>query len=226
MSVMSLDQSDSDPIYEDDPISSITINIDNSINVTGNNNTMVLSSSGPSSPTPTNPGTQDASRLSSLAAIIIAALNRANALRDGLGVPRPVNIRINSAIRMEGNNNTMPQAAILKPKREYVDTGVGDDVGDDIAQKRRASSVSTLFVKKVLENSYLFDYYRCLQQLPRLLVAAVCRKGEVRVTARWVCFSFITYFCSPEIFVSFVFGSAVSAFGSRLGFVFKLVALN
>ena len=138
MSVMSLDQSDeSDPLYEEEPLSPITIHIDNSITVTGNNNTIVLSS-GASSPTnPTNPENRNSSRLSSLATVIIAALNRANALRDVSGVPRPVNIKVNSAIRMDGNNNTIPQAGVPKPKPEYVDAGVGDD----IAQKRRASSV-------------------------------------------------------------------------------------
>jgi hypothetical protein len=146
---MSLDQSESDPLYDQDPISPITIHIDNSITVTGNNNTIVLPS-GPISPTsPTSPTTnpvhRDTSHLSSLAATIIAALNRANALRDELGVPRPVSIDINHAIRIEGNNNTMPQAT-PKRKAEYVDAGVGRDRDSyDNAQKRRASSVSARY---------------------------------------------------------------------------------
>jgi hypothetical protein len=137
VSVMSLDQSD--PLYEEEPMSPITIHIDNSITVTGNNNIIVLSSSGPSSSTTSRgPEDRNSSRLSSLAAIIIAALNRAHALRDELGVPRPVNININSAIRVDGNNNTIPQAVIPKPKPDVVNVGVGED----IVQKRRASSVS------------------------------------------------------------------------------------
>ncbi|CAP85338.1 Pc20g00090 [Penicillium rubens Wisconsin 54-1255] len=120
----------------DDPWASpINIYIDHSITVTGDENTIMVSSPGMDSPT--DPTHQEAPRLSSIAAVIIAALNRANALHDDMGYPRPVNIRALAGIRVNGRNNRVCVGGeINKSQNETADAGVRESNG----RKRRASS--------------------------------------------------------------------------------------
>lgn len=135
-SVMSIDPLDqADYYYQEEP-TPITIHIDNSINVSGNGNTVNLPAFGSGSTT-VNGETKTATPTGSLAAVIIGALSRANALRDDTGVLRPININVNSGVRVDGERNVVSRGVNPKP-----------DVGsvkkpDNIAQKRRASSVRT-----------------------------------------------------------------------------------
>ncbi|CAG8318255.1 unnamed protein product [Penicillium salamii] len=122
---MTVDRLD-DYYYAEEP-SPITIQIDNSINVTGNGNHVMLPS-GSNTPT-TSEGRNSAP---SLAGVIIGALSRANALRDEAGAARPINIMVNSGVRIHGENNVITRSA-PKPA-ESTDT-----VGDNTL-KRRASS--------------------------------------------------------------------------------------
>ncbi|KAJ6123676.1 hypothetical protein N7471_010993 [Penicillium samsonianum] len=132
--VMSVDQNDMD-----DPWASpINIYIDNSITVTGDENTIMMSSPGADSTTdPTQKEAQGSPRLSSIAAVIIAALNRANVLHDDTGYPRPINIRALAGIRVNGRNNTICVGGeVHKSQNEIADAGAGESNG----RKRRASS--------------------------------------------------------------------------------------
>ncbi|CAI7624233.1 unnamed protein product [Penicillium discolor] len=132
--VMSVDQNDMD-----DPWASpINIYIDNSITVTGDENTIMVSSSGADSPTdPTHQDAQGSPRLSSIAAVIIAALNRANALHDDMGYPRPINVRALAGIRVNGrNNNICVGGEAQKSQNETAN----DRAEESNGRKRRASS--------------------------------------------------------------------------------------
>ncbi|KAJ5501645.1 hypothetical protein N7453_006462 [Penicillium expansum] len=143
--VMSVDQDDMDDPW----VSPINIYIDNSITVTGDENTIMVSSLGAESPTdPTHQDAQESPRLSSIAAVIIAALNRANALHDDMGYPRPVNIRALAGIRVNGrNNNICVGGEVHKSQNEIADAGAGESNG----RKRRASSVRTLLRKRIFK---------------------------------------------------------------------------
>ncbi|CAG8156797.1 unnamed protein product [Penicillium salamii] len=121
---MTVDRLD-DYYYAEEP-SPITIQIDNSIDVTGNGNHVMLPSE---SSTPTT--SEGRNSTPSLAGVIIGALSRANALRDEAGAARPINITVNSGMRIHGENNVITRGA-PKPA-ESTDT-----VGGTL--KRRASS--------------------------------------------------------------------------------------
>ncbi|OQE08485.1 hypothetical protein PENVUL_c009G02120 [Penicillium vulpinum] len=132
--IMSIDQQD-----VDDPWASpINIYIDNSITVTGDENTITVSSSGSDSPTdPTPQAGQTSPRLASVASVIIASLSRANALNDDMGYPRPINIRALAGIRVNGrNNNICVGGEAQKFRSETADAATGASNG----RKRRASS--------------------------------------------------------------------------------------
>ncbi|CAI7641771.1 unnamed protein product [Penicillium glandicola] len=134
--IMSVDQNDMD-----DPWASpINIYIDNSINVTGDENTIMVSSpSSDSSTDPTHREGQTSPRLTSMAAVIIAALNRANALQDDMGYPRPINIRALAGIRVNGrNNNISVGGEVGKSSNETETADAG--AGESNTRKRRASS--------------------------------------------------------------------------------------
>ena len=140
--VMSVDQND----IGDPWASPINIYIDNSITVTGDENTIMVSSPGVDSPT--GPTHQEAPRLSSIAAAIITALNRATALHDDTGYPRPVNIRTIAGIRVNGRNNSICVGGeINKSQDETADAGFRESN----ARKRRASSVRTLLGKTIFK---------------------------------------------------------------------------
>jgi hypothetical protein len=140
---MNLDQSDPTDYYYPEEPAPINITIDNSVAVTGNDNTIVLPESGanpPITPTSSTGENRTSPPVGSVAAIIVAALNRANALRDESGVLRPINIQINSGIRVDGQNNVISRGADLKPKPEHV--GIGPEANPPL--KRRANSVGDL----------------------------------------------------------------------------------
>ncbi|KAJ5787394.1 hypothetical protein N7457_002384 [Penicillium paradoxum] len=147
--IMNIDQYDSEDPYA----SPINIQIDGLINVVGDGNTITLPSSWLGSPaTPTVSETPSSNpRLSSLAAVIIAALNRANSLYDDLGNPRPLNIDIKAGFRVHGCHNTIHTMDAV-PSKESVDSAAGPDIEHETEtanvegseRKRRASSVSTL----------------------------------------------------------------------------------
>ncbi|CAG8894667.1 unnamed protein product [Penicillium egyptiacum] len=143
--VMSIDQNDMDDPWD----SPINIYIDNSITVTGDENTITVSSPGVDSPTdPTHMEAQASPRLSSIAAVIIAALNRANVLHDDMGYPRPVNVRALAGIRVNGrNNNICVGCEINKSRDETADTRAEESNG----RKRRASSVRTPIRKRIFK---------------------------------------------------------------------------
>ncbi|KAJ5150578.1 uncharacterized protein N7500_010767 [Penicillium coprophilum] len=141
--VMSVDQHDMD-----DPWASpINIYIDNSITVTGDENTITVSTPGSDFSTePTYQEAQTSPRLASIAAVIIAALNRANALNDDVGYPRPINIRALAGIRVNGRNNSISVGSeAYKSQNDATHSGAGENN----RRKRRASSVRTLFGKTI-----------------------------------------------------------------------------
>ncbi|KAJ5426645.1 hypothetical protein N7465_001715 [Penicillium sp. CMV-2018d] len=143
--VMSVDQNDMD-----DPWASpINIYIDHSITVTGDENAIMVSSSEADSPAdPTRQDAQGSPRLSSIAAVIIAALNRANALHDDMGYPRPINIRALAGIRVNGrNNNICVGGEAQKSQNETAN----DRAEESNGRKRRASSVRTLLRQKIFK---------------------------------------------------------------------------
>lgn len=123
----------------DDPWASpINIYIDNSITVTGDENTIMVSSSGTDSPTdPTHQDAHGSPRLSSIAAVVIAALNRANALHDDMGYPRPINIRALAGIRVNGQNNNICVGSEVQKSRNET---ANDKAEESNGRKRRASS--------------------------------------------------------------------------------------
>lgn len=142
---MSVDQNDMD-----DPWASpINIYIDHSITVTGDENTVMVSSSEAGSPTDlTHQDAQGSPRLSSIAAVIIAALNRANALHDDMGYPRPINVRALAGIRVNGrNNNICVGGEAQKSQNETAN----DRAEESNGRKRRASSVRTLLRHRIFK---------------------------------------------------------------------------
>ena len=142
--VMSVDQNDMDDSWA----SPINIYIDNSITITGDENTITVSSSGVESPTDsTHQEALTSPRLSSIAAVIIAALNRANALNDDVGYPRPINIRALSGIRVNGRNNS-----ICVGREAHKSQNETHNAGEERnGRKRRASSVRTLLRKRIIK---------------------------------------------------------------------------
>jgi hypothetical protein len=126
---------------------------------------MVPSSAADSPTDPTHHDTQGSPRLSSIAAVIITALNRANALHDDTGYPRLILRLVNlapdanviiSAIHpdaRESANVDRPGVAcvimegICASQNEIADTGAEERKG----RKRRASSVRTLLRKKIFK---------------------------------------------------------------------------
>ncbi|KAJ5608411.1 hypothetical protein N7537_005030 [Penicillium hordei] len=142
--VMSVDQNDMD-----DPWASpINIYIDNSITVTGDENTILVSSGADSPTDPTHQGAQGSPRLSSIAAVIIAALNRANALHDDMGYPRPINIRALAGIRVNGQNNNICVGGEVQKSQNETANGRAEERN---RRKRRASSVRTLLRQKIFK---------------------------------------------------------------------------
>ncbi|KAI2722587.1 hypothetical protein CBS147332_3516 [Penicillium roqueforti] len=131
--VMSVDQNDMDEPWA----SPINIYIDNSITITGDENTIMVSPSGVDTPTDSTPQEAPTSpRINSMAAVIIAALSRANALNDDVGYPRPINIRALSGIRVNGRNNSI--CVGREARRSENET---DNAGEERSgRKRRASS--------------------------------------------------------------------------------------
>ncbi|KXG52316.1 uncharacterized protein PGRI_086000 [Penicillium griseofulvum] len=134
--IMSVDQHDMD-----DPWASpINIYIDNSITVFGDENAITVSSPGSCFPNDLpHQEAQASPRLTSMAAVIIAALGRANALNDDMGYPRPINIRTHAGIRVNGRNNGISvRGEVHKSQNE---TGLADpEAGESNRRKRRASS--------------------------------------------------------------------------------------
>lgn len=135
--VMNVDPSDASDYYYPEEPAPITISIDQSINVTGNDNSIRLPAAGASSPAASTSEIRGSSPAGSLAAVIIASLNRANALRDESGMLRPINIQVNSSVRIDGQNNVVSCGEVPKPKPEHVDS----EVGTNTPSKRRADSV-------------------------------------------------------------------------------------
>ncbi|CAG7928415.1 unnamed protein product [Penicillium olsonii] len=131
-SVMTVDQLDPGDSYYPEESTPIIIQIDNSVNVTGNGNTIMLPASGPH--TPANES-RSSPQMGPLAGVIIGALSRASALRDDSGAARPINITVNSGIRVHGENNVVSRRT-TKPEAESTNTRGSEK----IAQKRRASS--------------------------------------------------------------------------------------
>lgn len=145
---------ESDPVWED-PVVPITITIDSSIDVVGNNNTVVLPSRA-GSPTSTTPlpsvesddGTASsataasgqqvhATKLGQVAAVIIAALRQAGGLIDDLGRARPIQIALKSGIRIEGSDNVISTGDSI-PRRVFTHSS-----RVVAGAKRRAESVGT-----------------------------------------------------------------------------------
>lgn len=146
--VMSLDHADQTDYYPEE-LAPITINIDNSIIVTGNENTVVLPVPGASSSTTPASENRNSSPVGTLTATIIGALSRVNALRDESGVLRPININVNSSVRVDGKHNVISRGGIPKTKPEDLDSRHGDN----ITLKRRANSVRA-FCHKTLSKKF------------------------------------------------------------------------
>ncbi|KAJ5144099.1 uncharacterized protein N7515_002886 [Penicillium bovifimosum] len=146
--------------------SPINITIDRSVTLIGDGNNIQLPESGLSS----QPDQTDGSgtRLTSLAAVIIGALNRADNLVDQTGNPRPLNINIRNGLHVQGSNNTVcavstvgetaqnaesdsadgPSSPSQAAQTETVPAGSGEAEGGD--RKRRADSVRTPFRQRGL----------------------------------------------------------------------------
>lgn len=139
-----------DPHWED-PSVPITITIDSTIDVFGNNNAVMLPSRA-GSPKHTTPcpsidpedsgssGTSTSQRVGaasagSVAAIIIAALKQAGGLTDDLGRTRPVHIGINSGIKIDGKSNTICIGDMQSRRVFSYSSSVA------VGEKRRAVSV-------------------------------------------------------------------------------------
>jgi hypothetical protein len=147
-----------DPAW-DDPVVPITITIDSSIDVFGNNNTVILpSATSPRGTTPC-PSTESddsassatatssqqirAAKVGQMAAIIIAALKQAGGLTDDLGRTRPIEIGIKSGIKIDGKNNTICTGE-TQPRRIFT---YSSPVA--VGEKRRAESVCTFLTPQV-----------------------------------------------------------------------------
>lgn len=154
---MNIDQYD-----HDDPYSTpINIHIDTSVTVIGDGNTIMLPPGLGSLTNPPDSEPQSSSpRLSSLAAVVIAALNRANSLHDDFGNPRPLSINIKSGIRVQGRNNTVRTRGAAPPKKQTADTAMDSQTelnnnttrtagGEGSERKRRADSVRILCEKNI-----------------------------------------------------------------------------
>jgi hypothetical protein len=154
---------------QDDYLDSVPINItiDSSVTLIGNGNNIQLPESGISS----QPGQTDGSnpRLTSLAAVLIGALNRADSLVDQVGNPRPLNINIRNGIHVQGSNNTLRAVPAKKETAQDAESGpvagpsstsqasqtetapAGEVEGGD--RKRRAYSVRTLFRRRIFQKA-------------------------------------------------------------------------
>lgn len=146
---------ESDPVW-DDPVVPITITIDSSIDVVGNNNTVVLPSrAGSPTSTTSRPSVESddgtassaaaasaqqvrATKLGQVTAVIIAALREAGGLIDDLGRARQIQIALKSGIRIEGSENVISTGDSISRQvfthSSRVATGA----------KRRAESVGPL----------------------------------------------------------------------------------
>ncbi|KAJ5134049.1 hypothetical protein N7448_000928 [Penicillium atrosanguineum] len=137
-----------DDLDWEDPAVPITIIIDSSIDLFGNNNTVILPSRAASTtsttPSPSadsedsgssTPSTSQrirAAKVGSMAAVIITALKQAGGLTDDLGRSRPIHISINSGIKIDGKSNTVCNVH-TQPLTYSSSVAVGE--------KRRAVSV-------------------------------------------------------------------------------------
>jgi len=137
----------------DDPVVPITITIDSSIDVFGNNNTVILPSASSPRDTAPCPGTDSeataspatatsshqvrTTKVGDTAAIIIAALKRAGGLTDDLGRTRPIQIGIKSGVKIDGENNTICTGGTQPPRAFAYSPPV------PVGEKRRAASVCT-----------------------------------------------------------------------------------
>ncbi|KAJ5665631.1 uncharacterized protein N7477_008079 [Penicillium maclennaniae] len=135
----------------EDPAVPITINIDSSIDIFGNNNTVMLPSRAapPISTTPSpstdsenfgssTPSASQQNRVAkfgSMAAVIIAALEKAGGLTDDLGRTRPIHISINSGIKIDGKSNTICNRYTQLRRSFTYSSSVA------VGEKRRAVSV-------------------------------------------------------------------------------------
>lgn len=170
--VMSLDHADQTDYYYPEELPPITIQIDNSITVTGDDNTVVLPVPGASSSTTLASENRNSSPVGTLTATIIGALSRVNALRDESGVLRPININVNSSVRVDGKNNIISRGVLPKTKSEDLDS----KPGDNITLKRRANSVRT-FCHKALSKKFYWFNCRNLSGVLRLLAAVCLRRS-------------------------------------------------
>lgn len=147
----------------------ITINIDASISVQGNNNTIIMTSGSPSAPTSSAASSLTAtsmlqaaqkhrqSRVTEIATSIIAALRESQYLpSSGVDGKEPIEININTGMKVEGSRNVIFAGAgggacrILPRAKRDGSSHDGDEVGSRMKRKRRAQSVSSHFASITL----------------------------------------------------------------------------
>ncbi|KAJ6094698.1 hypothetical protein N7467_002211 [Penicillium canescens] len=125
----------------------ITIRIDNSISVAGQDNTIILPSGATLPPTQTEANTSSANRpspprhanMSSTVTAIIDALNRVNALCDVSGNLRTFEVNLNAGIKVDGRSNTIcmgNMARVPQPKTQAPAVE-----RENLGRKHRATSV-------------------------------------------------------------------------------------
>lgn len=155
---------DDEDIWDNTTPTPISINIDASISVQGNSNTIIMTSGSQSAPTPLATSSPKSTsmlqaaqkhrqnRITEMATSIIAALREPQYLSsleiDGKG---PIEININTGMKVEGNRNVISAGAggagcrILPRAKRDGSSHDGDEVGSSLKRKRRAQSVSSCF---------------------------------------------------------------------------------
>ena len=149
-----------DPTWDPqwDELTPITITVDNSIDVVGNDNKVIVpprfvvpvaNSNIQQDREPNNIDVATtsqassrklpASQVSQIATTIIAVLRRVDALTDESGRMRPINVSVKTGVKIQGCNNAVSTREALRPVSPHESAGTG--------LKRRASSVGLCLSK-------------------------------------------------------------------------------
>ncbi|KAJ5570785.1 hypothetical protein N7535_004445 [Penicillium sp. DV-2018c] len=127
---------------QDDYLDSAPVNItiDSTVTFIGDGNNIQL----PKSRLSSQPGQTDGSdtRLTSLAAVLIGALNRADSLVDQAGNPRTLNIDVRNGVHVQGSNNTLRVLPVMRESAQNAESDPVDGSGTT-SQPSQASQTET-----------------------------------------------------------------------------------
>lgn len=166
------DAEDEETPWDTEGRNQVTINIDASINVHGNSNTVILASDRTSPEQPNNESSESTmtalqttqkhrqTKLTEMATAIIAALHesRTYSIGDEEMFPAPIEININTGVKVKGSKNVICAGGSNGAGRllhKMGAAGTRSEITENRSRKRRAQSVSVLFTCRIFE--LMFD---------------------------------------------------------------------